>query len=64
MLDLAGKTLRASFFHAPIRGEIDFIEDALGFLVVGPGNIFTDSLVNLQSKFDIKGRVEKQAEGS
>ena len=29
MIDLRGRTLRASFFHAPIRGEIEFFEDAL-----------------------------------
>src|SRR5438094_504635 len=29
MIDLRGRTLRASFFHAPILGEIDFLDDAL-----------------------------------
>lgn len=29
MIDLRGRTLRASFFHAPVRGEIEFFEDAL-----------------------------------
>ena len=29
MIDLRGRTLRASFFHAPIRGEIEFFDDAL-----------------------------------
>jgi guanine deaminase len=29
MIDLRGRTLRGSFFHAPIRGEIEFFADAL-----------------------------------
>ena len=34
MIDLRGRTLRASFSHAPVRGEIEFLEDCkwvLGF---------------------------------
>ena len=34
MQTLAGRTIRASAFHAPVRGEIDFLEDAL--IAIGP----------------------------
>lgn len=33
--------------------KIDFIEDAIGFKVLGPGNVFTTSVVNLESQFEI-----------
>ena len=29
MIDLRGRTLRASFFHAPVCGEVEFLDDAL-----------------------------------
>lgn len=34
MQSLAGRTIRASAFHAPVRGEIDFLDDAL--IAIGP----------------------------
>jgi len=40
--------------HLANGEKIDFIEDAIGFRVVGPGNIFTTSLVNLQTRFEIE----------
>ena len=40
--------------------KIDFIEDAIGFRVIGPDNIFTTSLVNLQTKLEITSCSEKQ----
>jgi len=46
--------------HLENGDKIDFIEDALGFRVVGPDNIFTSSLVNLQTRFAIRGRVENK----
>jgi hypothetical protein len=39
--------------HVEDGGKIDFIEDAVQFRVVGPGGIFTTSLVNLDSHFSI-----------
>jgi lipopolysaccharide transport system ATP-binding protein len=39
--------------HLDDGRKIDFIEDATGFQVVGPAGIFTTSIVNLQTKFDI-----------
>lgn len=34
--------------------KVDFIEDAISFRVVGPGNIFTTSIVNLQTQLSIR----------
>jgi hypothetical protein len=39
--------------HVADGTKIDFIEDAIQFRVVGPGRIFTTSLVNLDSHFSI-----------
>lgn len=39
----------------PVNGEkYDFIEDAIHFTVLGPGGIFTTSLVNLNTTFSIE----------
>ncbi|MCZ7559483.1 MAG: ABC transporter ATP-binding protein [Burkholderiaceae bacterium] len=40
--------------HLGDGGKIDFVEDAIGFRVLGPGNIFTTSVVNMQSRFVIE----------
>jgi lipopolysaccharide transport system ATP-binding protein len=37
--------------HLEDGSKIDFIEDAIEFTVLGPGNIFTTSVVNLQAVF-------------
>ncbi len=34
--------------------KIDFVEDAIEFRVLGPGNIFTTSVINLQTQLEIK----------
>lgn len=34
--------------------KVDFIEDAISFRVLGPGNIFTTSIVNLQTQLSIR----------
>jgi ABC-type polysaccharide/polyol phosphate transport system ATPase subunit len=39
--------------HVADGAKIDFIEDAIQFRVVGPGGIFTTSVVNLDSCFSI-----------
>jgi lipopolysaccharide transport system ATP-binding protein len=42
--------------HLDDGRKIDFIEDATEFQVVGPAGIFTTSIVNLQTKFDITSK--------
>lgn len=42
MQTLAGRTLRASFLHAPVRGAVDYLEDAL--MVVGADGRITHVL--------------------
>ena len=42
MQSLAGRTLRSSFFHAPVRGEVAFLADAL--VMVGGDGIITHVL--------------------
>lgn len=39
--------------HLEDGEKIDFVEDAIEFRVLGPGNIFTTSFVNLQTTLDI-----------
>lgn len=39
--------------HVGDGTKIDFVEDAIGFRVIGPGNIFTTSTVNLQTELKI-----------
>jgi lipopolysaccharide transport system ATP-binding protein len=39
--------------HLADGSKIDFVEDAIAFRVTGPGRIFTNSFVNLQSDFRI-----------
>ncbi len=46
--------------HLQDGEKIDFIEDAIGFRVIGPDNIFTTSLVNLQTRLEIVNCAEKQ----
>jgi len=42
MINLAGRTLRSSFFHAPVRGEVAYLDDAL--VMVGADGIITHVL--------------------
>ena len=39
--------------HLDDGKKIDFIEDAIQFRVIGPGGIFTTSVVNLESTLNI-----------
>ncbi len=48
--------------HSEDGNKIDFIEVAIEFRVVGPGNIFTTSLVNLQTQFEIISSPKKWKE--
>jgi homopolymeric O-antigen transport system ATP-binding protein len=40
--------------HLAAGAKIDFIEDAIAFRVIGPGNIFTNSLVNMNGSITIE----------
>jgi lipopolysaccharide transport system ATP-binding protein len=40
--------------HWTDGAKLDFVEDAIGFKVIGPGGIFTTSTVNLQTQFSIE----------
>jgi hypothetical protein len=40
--------------HGSDGSKIDFVEDALAFRVIGPKNIFTTSVVNLQAELTIE----------
>jgi hypothetical protein len=40
--------------HLADGEKLDFVEDAIGFKVIGPGGIFTTSTVNLQAEFSIE----------
>lgn len=44
--------------------KIDFVEDAISFRVLGPGNIFTTSVVNMQTRFEISSKEESLVEHS
>jgi len=50
--------------HLEDGNKIDFIEDAIAFRVIGPGNIFTTSIVNLQTCLEIKSCKEKSVENT
>jgi len=50
--------------HVEEGRKIDFVEDAIEFKVVGPDGIFTNSVVNLQTTFNIECRNEATEEAT
>jgi lipopolysaccharide transport system ATP-binding protein len=48
--------------HVEDGQKIDFVEDGIGFRVLGPGNIFTTSVINLQTRLQIQLQPESDVQ--